>query len=202
MFNNTHILICKRRGVKIQPIQKTGVILAGGKSKRMGKNKAFLKFKNSNFIDIAIEAFKNFDEVIVISNEKNLFSNYNVKVYEDEIKELGPIGGIYTALNVSKYDIVVVACDMPFVNSFVVEKIAKQMYDISIVSVYDEKIQPLCSGYKKEILKEVKLCISKNNLKLKNLVDRIDKKHVYFNLSENYFKNINTIEEFENIDRI
>jgi len=168
----------------------------------MGKNKAFLKFKNSSFIDIAIEAFKNFDEVIVISNEKNLFSNYNVKVYEDEIKELGPIGGIYTALNVSKYDIVVVACDMPFVNSFVVENIAKQMYDRSIVSVYDEKIQPLCSGYKKEILKEVKLCIGKNNLKLKNLVDRIDKKHVYFNLSENYFENINTIEEFENIDRI
>ncbi|WP_304340148.1 NTP transferase domain-containing protein [Metaclostridioides mangenotii] len=110
---------------------------------------------------------------------------------------MGPKGGIYAALNVSKHDIVVVSCDMPFVNTFVVEKIAKQMYDRSIVSVCNEKIKPLCSGYKKEILKEVKLCISKNNLKLKNLVDRIDKKHVYFNLSENYFENINTIEEFE-----
>jgi len=84
----------------------------------------------------------------------------------------------------------------------VVEKIANEMYDRSVVSLYYGKIQPLCSGYKKEILNEVKLCISKSSLKLRNLVDRIYKKQVYFNLSEKYFENIYTIEELENIDRI
>nr|WP_312213346.1 hypothetical protein [Clostridioides sp.] len=48
----------------------------------------------------------------------------------------------------------------------------------------------------------MKLCISKSSLKLRNLVDRIYKKQVYFNLSEKYFENINTIEELENIDGI
>ncbi|MBU5306290.1 hypothetical protein KQI18_00695 [Clostridioides mangenotii] len=65
-----------------------------------------------------------------------------------------------------------------------------------------EKYSHYTPVIKKEILNEVKLCISKSSLKLRNLVDRIYKKQVYFNLSEKYFENIYTIEELENIDRI
>ncbi|MCC0670740.1 molybdenum cofactor guanylyltransferase [Clostridioides sp. ES-S-0145-01] len=182
-------------------IEKTGVILAGGKSSRMGKDKAFLELHEKPFIEIAIEVFKNFDEVIIVSNNEELYSKYNIKVYNDIIKNVGPIGGIYTALEHAKYDIVIVACDMPYLNNEVVEKIADEMDDKSVISVTNGKLQPLCSGYKKSIINKVSLCIGKNDLKLRTLIEKIDKSYIYFD-NEDLFLNVNTIDEYKKLTEV
>lgn len=179
-------------------IKKTGVILAGGKNSRMGRNKAFLELNEKPFIEIAIEVFKNFDEVIVISNNEELYSKYNVKVYNDIVKNIGPIGGIYTALEYAKYDIVTVACDMPYLNSEIVERIANEMDDKSVIAVTNGKLQPLCSGYKKGIINKVSLCIEGNDLKLRSLIDKIDKSYIYFD-DEDLFFNVNTVNEYKKL---
>lgn len=179
-------------------IEKTGVILAGGKNSRMGRNKAFLELHEKPFIEIAIEVFKNFDEVIIISNNEELYSKYNIKVYNDIIKNIGPIGGIYTALEYAKYDIVIVACDMPYLNNEIVERIANEMDDKSVISVTNGKLQPLCSGYKKSIINKVSLCIEGNDLKLRSLIDKIDKSYIYFD-DEDLFLNVNTVNEYEKL---
>ncbi|EQF25063.1 mobA-like NTP transferase domain protein [Clostridioides difficile CD160] len=179
-------------------IEKTGVILAGGKNSRMGRNKAFLELHEKPFIEIAIEVFKNFDEVIIISNNEELYSKYNIKVYSDIIKNIGPIGGIYTALEYAKYDIVIVACDMPYLNNEIVERIANEMDDKSVISVTNGKLQPLCSGYKKSIINKVSLCIEGNDLKLRSLIDKIDKSYIYFD-DEDLFLNVNTVNEYKKL---
>ncbi|MFL8801172.1 MULTISPECIES: molybdenum cofactor guanylyltransferase [unclassified Clostridioides] len=164
----------------------------------MGRNKAFLELHEKPFIEIAIEVFKNFDEVIIISNNEELYSKYNIKVYNDIIKNVGPIGGIYTALEYAKYDIVIVACDMPYLNSEIVERIANEMDDKSMISVTNGKLQPLCSGYKKSIINKVSLCIEGNDLKLRSLIDKIDKSYIYFD-DEDLFLNVNTVNEYKKL---
>ncbi|SCI16206.1 MULTISPECIES: molybdenum cofactor guanylyltransferase [unclassified Romboutsia] len=181
-------------------IKKTGVILAGGKSSRMGENKALMYIEGKTFIEKAIDAFSNFEEVIIIANDTNLYSKYNFKIYEDIIKDIGPIGGIYTALNYAKYDIVVLACDMPFIDNSVVDKIGLSMKNKSIISISNNRIQPLCSGYKKDIISKVKECIDNNNYKLLKLIDSIEKEYINFDEAK-IFLNINTKVEYnENIN--
>lgn len=182
-------------------IERTGVILAGGKNSRMGRDKAFLELHEKLFIEIAIEVFKNFSEVIIISNNEELYSKYDIRVYNDIVKNVGPIGGIYTALEYAKYDIVTVACDMPYLNNKVVERIANEMDDKSVISVTNGKLQPLCSGYKKSIINKVSLCIGENDLKLRSLIDKIDKSYIYFD-EEDLFLNVNTIDEYEKLTRV
>lgn len=166
----------------------------------MGENKALMRIEGKAFIEKAIEAFSNFEEVIIIANDINLYLKYKLKVYEDIIKDIGPIGGIYTALNYSKYDIVVLACDMPFMDTNIVEKIGLSMKEKSLISISNNRIQPLCSGYKKYIIGEVKECINNNDFKLLKLIDRIEKEYIEFDEAKAFF-NINTKVEYnENIN--
>ncbi len=111
--------------------------MAGGKILEWVEIKP-LELHEKLFIEIAMEAFKNFDELIIISNNEELYSKYNIKVYNDIVKDVGPIGGIYTALEYAKYDIVTIACDMPYLNNQIVERIANKMDDKSVISVTNE----------------------------------------------------------------
>ena len=100
-----------------------GVILAGGKSKRMGKNKLFLKLDNIPLISHTIKKVKKyFKELIVITNQKNeFFIKNNLITVEDCIDgQLGPLVGILTAMKWAKENspscswIATFPCDTPF----------------------------------------------------------------------------------------
>ena len=180
-------------------IKKTGVILAGGKSSRMGKNKALLKLEGKTFIEIAIDAFKGFDEIIIISNQKEPYLKYKIKIYEDIIKDIGPLGGIYTALYYAKHDIVVIACDTPFINCDIVTKVASNMTDKSVISLTNGFVQPLCSGYKKDTIKVVKELIDRKDYSLRGLIDIVDKEYLLMDKCDNSFLNINTPKDYDDI---
>jgi len=106
----------------------TGVILAGGSSKRYGQNKAFLEIGGIRLIDRITEEMKDiFERVILVTNEKKGYEYLGIPMLEDIIKELGPIGGIYTGLmSLSDQAGFFVACDMPFIN----KQLVRYMVDI------------------------------------------------------------------------
>jgi molybdopterin-guanine dinucleotide biosynthesis protein A len=106
----------------------TGIILAGGMSKRYGQNKAFLELDGIRLIDRVTATMKNiFRQVILITNEKDHYEYLGLPTIEDLIKGLGPIGGIYTGLmSISDQAGFFVACDMPFINS----QLIRYMVDI------------------------------------------------------------------------
>ncbi len=86
--------------------------------------------------------------MIIISNNEELYSKYDIKVYNDIVKMLVQLEE-YILLEYAKYDIVTIACDMPYLNNQIVERIANKMDDKSVISVTNGKLQPLCSGYKR-----------------------------------------------------
>ena len=96
----------------------TGVILAGGKSSRYGTNKAFAKINGIPLIENVIRVMRSlFQDLVLITNTPDEYAYLELPMYEDLIKDLGPIGGIYTALNSITNDAgFFVACDMPSLN--------------------------------------------------------------------------------------
>ena len=87
------------RMVSPEQMPMTGVILAGGKCRRLGFNKALLKINGERLIDRTVKIFRNlFPEVILITNEPMDFLDLDVKIAADIVPGRGPLGGIFTGL--------------------------------------------------------------------------------------------------------
>ncbi len=83
-------------------MQATGIILAGGKSSRMGEDKGLVLLNGKPMIQYVIEALKGVvSDIIIISNNAS-YNKFGIPVYPDIIKDKGPVGGIFTGLHHSK----------------------------------------------------------------------------------------------------
>ena len=112
-----------------------GAILAGGKSKRMGKDKLFLKLNNTILIDHTIQKVrKYFKKLIIISNQENeFFIKNNLTIVKDCIDgQLGPLVGILTAMKWAKENysncswIATFPCDTPFFPEIIISKFIEE----------------------------------------------------------------------------
>lgn len=94
------------------------VIQAGGESRRMGKDKALLPFQGEYLIERVIKRVKGLgDELLVTTNRPGEFPDFGIPLIRDEIPGKGALGGLLTALGAARFStVVLVACDMPFVN--------------------------------------------------------------------------------------
>jgi len=112
-----------------------GAILAGGQSKRMGKDKLFLEFNNKKLIEHTIDKVKKYlKKVIIITNQDNeFFSKNNLTTVKDCVEgQLGPLVGILTAMkwakeNLSKCSwIATFPCDTPFFPESIIESFIEE----------------------------------------------------------------------------
>jgi len=133
----------------------TGAVLAGGKSLRFGKNKAFQLLGGKRFIDLAIESLRPFcDPVMVVVSEIEPYLDTGVMLAQDIILHQGPLGGIYTALLFSPVEWVFVkATDMPFLVPELACLIidAKEGFD-AVVPKVNEYYEPLLAMYNRRCL--------------------------------------------------
>ncbi len=128
----------------------TGIVLAGGKSSRMGVNKSLLKVGNQTTIERTLSLMKKlFKNVILISNNINEYESLNINVYEDVYPGLGPLSGIHSGLiHSSTRKNFIISCDLPFMN----EEMIKCLIDyktsrLITVAEADGYIQQLCGVY-------------------------------------------------------
>jgi molybdopterin-guanine dinucleotide biosynthesis protein A len=97
----------------------TLAIQAGGKSSRMGQDKALMPFRGVPLIQYVMECLAPItDEIIVTTNQPENYNFLGVPLFPDIRPGRGALGGLYTALKSASYNLVaVVACDMPFASS-------------------------------------------------------------------------------------
>ena len=106
------------------------VVLAGGKSKRFGSNKAEIMLKDKKLIDYTLEKIKSkFKKIIIVSNNLNFSNHTTIKDCIDG--QLGPLAGVLSAMKWAKINgdvfnwIVTFPCDTPFFNISLIEKFKK-----------------------------------------------------------------------------
>lgn len=187
----------------------TGIILAGGKSSRMGFDKGLMNVNGKNSIEYAVEALEPITERIIIISNNDSYDYLGLPVYEDIVKGKGPIGGIFTGLTVSDTEKnLVVACDMPFISSELLEFILEntEFYEIALAS-FENKIQPLCGYYLKETAMRLRELISDDILKMQEAIQFFHYKKIAVNKAIKFYTpelsmNINTPMELKNIFKI
>lgn len=136
----------------------TGVVLAGGLSSRYGTNKALVKVAGMPLIERTLTVMKSvFQHVVLITNTPAAYSHLALPMYEDFIKGLGPVGGIYTALNVIPEAAgFFVACDMPSLSPALIRyMLSLQGHSDVVVPCIDGKIEALHALYTKRCLSEI-----------------------------------------------
>jgi len=182
----------------------TGIILSGGKSARMGENKAFIEVEGTPIIYRIHTLFERlFNEIIIITHQKELFSNLNAKIYSDLIPNWGVLGGLYTGLFFSSFPFsFCVACDMPFLKESVIKYLTKNIEDYDVVVPKTEDgLQPLHAIYSKNCLEPIKKIIEQDKYKIVDFYPlvkvKIVEEHEFLFLDpmRESFINVNTPEE-------
>lgn len=186
-------------------INKTAVILSGGKNSRMNyKTKAFLKLGNKTFIEKILKELNDFSEKFISCNNFKEYEELtnSTKLINDIYKDKGPIGGIYSSLKAASFDsCLVVAADMPFIDKELVNRLAQQeFFGEALIPVVNGKVEPLCGIYKKSCINVIETMIKEENYKLMNLLKRISVTYLPID-KEDSFLNINTPEQYKNILR-
>jgi molybdopterin-guanine dinucleotide biosynthesis protein A len=182
----------------------TGIILSGGTSTRMGENKAFIEVEGTPIIHRIHSLFERlFNEIIIVTQQKNLFSNLNAKIYSDLIPNRGVLGGLYTGIFFSSFSFsFCVACDMPFLKESIIQYLIKNIdnYDV-VVPKTEDGLQPLHAFYSKNCLEPIKKIMEQGKYKIIDIYPMVKVKivheHEFFSLDpmKESFINVNTPEE-------
>jgi molybdopterin-guanine dinucleotide biosynthesis protein A len=111
----------------------SGIILAGGQSRRMGRDKAFLDLDGAPLISRVIERVKNLcTEIIIVTNDPDAYRQFNTRLVGDVYAGKGSLGGMFSGLQATSGNYALaVACDMPFLNEDLLR------YMISLAPQYD-----------------------------------------------------------------
>lgn len=177
-----------------------GVVLAGGKSSRMGRDKALLERNGRTLIANAVELLRpHVDELLIIGDPVK-YDHVGPITIADDRPGLGPLGGILTALRYAWNDrIIVLACDMPHVTAAFIEQLkglADAEHD-AVVAQCDGRLEPLAAVYHRRCQRTFAELLEKGDLRMSDAIERVRTRYVQVCPGEDgwpadLFRNINT----------
>jgi molybdopterin-guanine dinucleotide biosynthesis protein A len=181
-------------------------ILAGGKSSRMGRDKAFLPFEGETLLSRSLRLASSVTEHISIVGDAAKFSGFG-RVVPDVYRDRGPLGGIHAALSATEADLnLILAVDLPFLQSHFLEYLiaeAKKCTATVTVPRTGGGFQPLCAVYRREFAVPAETALKQGKNKIDLLFATADLRIITekelsgSGFSEEMFCNLNTPEELE-----
>ncbi len=146
-----------------------GIILAGGKSKRLGTDKTVLDFGGKMLTEVVLEAVSTVaDDIVIVTNSPHLFSGLPARLTSDIEVGAGPLGGILSGLLVSEQlHNLVVACDMPFLNVELLRymKSLTEGFDV-VIPRLEGTLEPLHAIYSKVCIEPIRAFLAQHNFKI------------------------------------
>ena len=187
---------------------KTVVILAGGKSSRMGFDKQFLKIDERKLMDNLIDELKKeFQDIIIVTNKPEEYKDdlRGCRIVSDEIKQKGPLSGIHIGLkeSESKYAYFI-ACDMPNINLDYIRYMKRELIRTkadACVTKQGDKVQPFNAFYSSEVFPKIEKLIMENRRSMLALINIINTHFIEEKIAREYdssldmFLNLNTEED-------
>ena len=160
-----------------RPTDRAGFVLAGGASRRMGRDKALLPIDGATMVErIATQVRAAAGNVTLIGSPEK-YGHLGFPVMADEVEKCGPLGGLYTALRlgIAEWNLLV-ACDMPHVNETFLSELleAAEASDADcLVPEIDGKIDPLCAVYHRRLLGATESAISRKLFKMQDFISTL-----------------------------
>ena len=187
----------------------SAAILAGGQSRRMGRDKSMLRLDGPPIIlRIAKILGKIFSEVFVVATEEKTYEQMGLRVVSDIYPGNDSLGGLHAAVAVAESSHVFVAgCDMPLLQPALISAIASAVdgWDV-VVPVKNERPEPLCAFYGKRCEAPIEQSISRGDLKMTNFHSQVRVRRIeetawrLWDPEGVSFLNANTPEEFKKIN--
>lgn len=159
----------------------TSIILAGGKSSRLGRNKAFELLREQKLIYRVIYSLASLSSEIIIvtaqgGKDIRIPPKSNAKIVVDLYPSCGPLAGIHSGLtHASSSHSLIVACDMPFLNRSLLR------YQMSIAPGFDVVIpsleghfEPLHAVYSKKCLRQIEAMLEDGLFSVNDLLPRVN----------------------------
>ncbi len=177
-------------------------ILTGGKSSRMGTDKASLDFKGKTFAEQISNAIKPYSNSIYNISSRNEHSD-SINLIKDIHLDIGPMGGIHSALShTDKEWNLITSCDLPLLQPksiyWLLEN-TEYKHDATILDI-NNKRNPLFGIYHKSCIRTIESLIAQNAYRMMHLIDNINTKIIK---APDYIAdtliNINTPEEYQKI---
>lgn len=187
----------------------SAAIMAGGESRRMGKNKALLPFRGRPLIAHVFESLQPlFEEIFLVTNDPGPFGFLPCPKVPDRIPGKGPISGVDAALRHSRNRrVLVVACDAPFLSPLLLELLAGRSEGAdAVIPCGPDGPEPLCAVYGKGCLPVIEESIRKGEYRMTALAGRLRTMEISREEVEaidpgfRSFRNINTPQDFRTLD--
>ncbi|MEY8763906.1 MULTISPECIES: molybdenum cofactor guanylyltransferase [Clostridium] len=186
----------------------TAVILAGGKSSRMGFDKQFMKIKGKRLLKIMVDKLRReFVDIIIVTNKPEQYEGSSCRIFCDEIKQRGPLSGIHAGLkeSISRYAYFT-ACDMPNINigyiRYMEEKIRNLKVDACVTRLGD-RLEHFNAFYSRNVIDDIEELLSKDCRSVSSLTRRVNTFYVEEKEARRYspgwdmFMNVNTREDLD-----
>ncbi|HSB43592.1 MAG TPA: molybdenum cofactor guanylyltransferase [Nitrospira sp.] len=191
----------------------TGILLAGGKSRRMGGDKRFLHVGEHTLFDRSLAVLRSiFRDVLIVIAQDSPPLETDAAVIRDLVPDCGSLGGLYTGLSQATTEhVFVVACDMPFLNQEAVRYVIGLKEEADIVMAEGENgLQPMHAVYSRRCLPVLEEMVRTHHLKIQDIVAHPSLKVRLINVAElsridpegRSFLNVNTPADLEAARRL
>jgi molybdopterin-guanine dinucleotide biosynthesis protein A len=189
------------------PGDLTGIILAGGASRRMGRrNKAFLELDSRPLIEIVVGRVQSVCvEVLIVAGDTSPYADLGVPLVEDRFRGVGVLGGLHAGLEAASHELaLVVGCDMPFLNPGLLRTFAgwAEGYDVTILR-QGEQVEPLHAAYRRTCLPAIEAAINAGERRIVSFFPHVRVRHITpaeiasIDPDLRSFRNINRPEDWE-----
>ncbi len=159
----------------------TVAILAGGKSVRMGRDKAFVPFNGRFLIQTIIDTLTGVgDELLIISNTPAEYVRFGLPLFSDRYVDHGSLGGLHTAVYYASHPhTLVVACDMPYLNRDLLRYLLDLRHEADIIVPRWTKFpEPMHAVYSKRCLPAIERKLDANRLKIIRFYEEMNVRYV------------------------
>lgn len=177
----------------------SAVILAGGDSRRMGRDKALLPLAGKPLIARIADRLKElFDDVIIGANRVEDYRFLGLEIVPDREPGQGPLMGIASCLERTVEDLAfVTACDVPEIELGFIHKLIglAQGYDMALPVIGDRRYEPLFAVYRKSVVPAALDILRQGGRRIIELIDRVDVRLVEASNAD-LFRNINTMDDY------
>ncbi len=180
----------------------TGIILAGGKSRRMGQDKALLQVNHQTLLRLTAQKIARvFHHKALVTGSEAKYQDLGWEIILDQYPGCGPLSGIQAALSQVKTPyIFVVACDMPCITTANIHRILNLIDDWDVIIPYrNGHWEPLFALYRQSCLKPIEIILQQQQYRVESFFSQVKVKKVPWEKDDFSLSNINTPQDLAEI---